>query len=193
MIKVEKIKVNSKLFNFINNEVLIDLNVSKEEFWKGFSNIVDYFFPKNLELLNKRKQIQNNLNKFFKEQKGSGVKIEKYKRYLYDIGYLTKEGKSFKINTKNVDTEIANISGPQLVVPITNARYALNAVNARWGSLYDALYGTNILGPIPKNSKYNKKRGDKVIDYSRNHLDNFAPLKKSSWKNIIKIMAQKLL
>ena len=187
MIKVKKIKVNSKLFNFINNEVLIDLNVSKEEFWKGFSNIVDYFFPKNLELLNKRNQIQNNLNKFFKEQKGSEVKIEKYKRYLYDIGYLTKEGKSFKINTKNVDTEIANISGPQLVVPITNARYALNAVNARWGSLYDALYGANILGPIPKNSKYNKKRGDKVIDYSRNHLDNFAPLKKSSWKNIIKI------
>ena len=195
MIVENNIKINKKLYKFINEEVLIGIDINKDFFWKEFSKIIDDFQPINQRLLKKRINIQEKINKWHEKNKGNKINFDEYKKFLYDIDYLVKEGDDFKIDTKNVDTEIAHICGPQLVVPITNSRYALNAVNARWGSLYNALYGTNILGELPREREYNSKRGENVVLYAKSHLDNFAPLKKNSWIDIIniKIENQKII
>ena len=128
------------------------------------------------------------------KNKAKKFNINKYKKFLLDIGYLKKKATKFKIQTKNVDEEIAKIPGPQLVVPISNARYALNAANARWGSLYDALYGTDAIGSEKLDNRYNV-RGGKVIRYCRDFLDEIFPLKNGSWKkvNFLKIIGHKLV
>jgi Malate synthase len=139
-----------------------------------------------------------NLEKFYKkkidiwhrDKKGKKINPKEYLNFLKEIGYLNKEGKKFQIGTKNVDSEISTIAGPQLVVPVMNARYSLNAANARWGSLYDALYGTDVISEsngAERGKKYNYIRGEKVIAYARNFLDINVPLKKGSWKNISEI------
>ena len=184
MINKYKIKVDPKLLDFINNEVLADLQISEEKFWSGFSDIVDIFFPQNVELINKRKDLQKALNKWHKNNKSKEVNIEDYKKFLKEINYLVEEGPDFKITTSNVDEEISTICGPQLVVPLTNARFALNAVNARWGSLYDALYGSDALGDRPTGDSYNRKRGKKVIAFAKSHLNKFAPLVDENWDQI---------
>ena len=184
MINKYKIKVDPKLLDFINNEVLADLQISEEKFWSGFSDIVDIFFPQNVELINKRKDLQKALNKWHKNNKSKEVNIEDYKKFLKEINYLVEEGPDFKITTSNVDEEISTICGPQLVVPLTNARFALNAVNARWGSLYDALYGSDALGDRPIGDSYNRKRGKKVIAFAKSHLNKFAPLVDENWDQI---------
>ena len=191
MITKGRIKIDNKLFEFVNQEVLAELNIEQEKFWQGFSTIIDTFFQFNKDLLNKRKDIQNKLNQWHIDNKSKDLDINSYKKFLLKINYLVEEGDDFKISTSNVDEEIANICGPQLVVPITNARFALNAVNARWGSLYDALYGTDALGSLPKNKTYDPVRGNKVVTFAKLHLDKFAPLQNISWDQINKIQLDK--
>ena len=184
MILKKNIKINDNLYNFINNEVLKDINLEEDKFWNGFSDIVDIYYPKNIYLLKKRKDLQNKINKWHKENKSENIELEEYKNFLKDIDYIVEEGPNFKITTSNIDEEISTICGPQLVVPITNARFAINAVNARWGSLYDALYGTDAIGEAPKGGIYDIERGDKVIKFAKSHLDKFAPLKKANWIDV---------
>ena len=142
-IHINQLKIDSNLFNFVNTEILPGIDIQQDQFWKNFSTIIQELDPINKNLLEKRKNLQLKLDNWHETNKGKEIDIHEYKQFLSDINYLVEEKEDFKINTENVDDEIAKISGPQLVVPITNARYALNAVNARWGSLYDALYGTN--------------------------------------------------
>ena len=184
MILKKNIKINDNLYNFINNEVLKDINLEEDKFWNGFSDIVDIYYPKNIYLLKKRKDLQNKINKWHKENKSKNIELEEYKNFLKDIDYIVEEGPNFKITTSNIDEEISTICGPQLVVPITNARFAINAVNARWGSLYDALYGTDAIGEAPKGGAYDKERGDKVVKFAKSHLDKFAPLKQANWIDV---------
>ncbi|MDC0161809.1 malate synthase G [bacterium] len=187
MILKKNIKIDDDLYRFINNEVLKDTNINEEYFWNGFSDIVDIYYPKNKYLLEKRKDLQYKINIWHQENKSKDINIEEYKSFLKKINYIVEEGPDFKITTSNIDDEISKICGPQLVVPITNARFAINAVNARWGSLYDALYGTDVLGKTPKSGVYDTKRGDKVVSFAKSHLDKFAPLKNTLWNEINKI------
>ena len=187
MIEHKNIKINSNLFNFVNTEILNDLNISSENFWNGFSDIVDIYYKKNNDLLNNRNILQSKINDWYAAHKSKDIDLEKYKKFLKEINYIVSEGPEFKITTSNVDKEISTICGPQLVVPITNARFALNAVNARWGSFYDALYGTDALGDLPQGNSYNSERGARVVAFAKSHLDKFAPLLNSSWKEINKI------
>ena len=184
MILKKNIKINDNLYNFINNEVLKDINIEEDKFWNGFSDIVDIYYPKNIYLLKKRQDLQNKINKWHKENKSKNIELEEYNNFLKDIDYIVEEGPNFKITTSNIDEEISTICGPQLVVPITNARFAINAVNARWGSLYDALYGTDAIGEAPKGGAYDKERGDKVVKFAKSHLDKFAPLKQANWIDV---------
>ncbi|MDB4860041.1 malate synthase G [Alphaproteobacteria bacterium] len=187
MIELKNIKINSNLFNFVNTEVLNDLNISSEHFWNGFSDIVDIYYKKNNDLLNIRKNLQSKINDWHVAHRSKDIDLDEYKKFLKEINYIVKEGPEFKITTSNVDKEISTICGPQLVVPITNARFALNAVNARWGSFYNALYGTDALGDMPEGNSYDSARGAKVVVFAKSHLDKFAPLINTSWKDINKI------
>ena len=135
MIEQKNIKIDLNLFNFINSEVLNDLDISIEDFWNGFSDIVDIYYKKNNDLLDHRKNLQTKINEWHIRHKSQDIDLKEYKKFLEEINYIVNEGPDFKITTSNVDKEISTICGPQLVVPITNARFALNAVNARWGRL----------------------------------------------------------
>jgi len=181
------LKIDKNFYNFINLEVLPGTKIKKKFFWKNFSILVNKLAPKNRRLLNKRKKIQKKIDIWHKKNIAKKHNPSEYKKFLHAIDYLVKEGSDFKINTKNVDQEISNISGPQLVVPITNARYAINAVNARWGSFYDALYGTDVIGSLPETKSYDSERGSKVKEYAKSHLDIFAPLSNANWNQIIEI------
>ena len=133
------------MLSFVNKELLKDLDISSEIFWEGFDNAVHDLAPQNKELIQIRENLQKKIDDWHIKNKGNETEIEQYKKFLREIGYLKEEGPDFKIETSNVDDEITQIAGPQLVVPIMNARYTLNAANARWVSLYDSLYGTNII------------------------------------------------
>ena len=187
--KISKFELNidTNLYNFVNLEVLPGTNINEDSFWKGFSELVNELAPINKILLKKRENIQKQINNWHQENLGKDHDPKLYEKFLRDIKYLLPEGPDFKINTENVDSEIAEISGPQLVVPITNSRYAINAVNARWGSLYDAVYGTDVLGSLPKDAIYDPKRGSKVIEYAKSHLDKLAPLSQTNWNQITEI------
>ena len=138
---VNNLKVSKELLSFVNNDLLKDTNISPEKFWSGFDKAVHKLAPKNKKLIETRTILQKKIDDWHIKNKGNENKIEEYKKFLKKIGYLKDEGPDFKIETTNVDEEITKIAGPQLVVPIMNARYALNAANARWVSLYDSLYG----------------------------------------------------
>ena len=180
------LKVATSLYNFIEQQVLPAVGVNSEKFWKGFSDIVTDLAPKNIALLAERDRIQTEMDKWHTANPGpvaEGKPMKAYRKFLSQIGYLVPEPRNAKATTTNVDAELAKLAGPQLVVPILNARYALNAANARWGSLYDALYGTDAISEADgceKGSGYNPKRGAKVIDYCRHVLDRCAPLKTGS-------------
>ena len=195
MIEKKNIQINSNLFNFINTEVLNGLNINSEDFWNGFSDIVDIYFKKNNDLLNIRKNLQSKINDWHVAHRSKDINLEEYKKFLKEINYIVNEGPEFKITTSNVDKEISTICGPQLVVPITNARFALNAVNARWGSFYDALYGTDALGDIPEGNNYDSERGARVVAFAKSHLDKFAPLLNTSWVEInnIQLIENKII
>ena len=190
---VENLKVSEDLLNFVNNELLKDTPVSPEKFWSGFSKVVHDLAPKNKELIKIRGEIQQKINEWHKSRKGNEINLEEYKDFLKSIGYLKEVGPDFKIETKNVDEEITSIAGPQLVVPIMNARYALNAANARWMSLYDSLYGTDAIEDSEDSTsqRYDPERGELVIKYGREFLDKFFTLKDFSWKKITGIAVQK--
>ena len=195
MIEHKNIKIDPSLFNFVNTEVLNELNISSEYFWNGFSDIVDIYYKKNNDLLNIRKNLQSKINDWHVAHKSKDINLEEYKKFLKEINYIVKEGPEFKITTSNVDKEISTICGPQLVVPITNARFALNAVNARWGSFYDALYGTDVLGDIPEGNNYDSERGERVVAFAKSHLDKFAPLLNTSWGEVnnIQLIENKII
>ncbi|MBU4183873.1 MAG: malate synthase G [Gammaproteobacteria bacterium] len=183
---VHGLQVATALYDFINQRVLPGTGVSAETFWKGFDAIVADLAPKNAALLAERDRLQSELDTWHSANPGPITDMVAYRKFLETIGYLVPVPKKVKATTKNVDDELATQAGPQLVVPILNARYALNAANARWGSLYDALYGTDVLSEdkgcekVGKKGGYNPKRGAKVIEYARYVLDRCAPLKKGS-------------
>ncbi len=183
---VNRLKVSEELFLFVNTELLEGTNISSEEFWKGFDETIHELATKNKELIEIRENLQKKIDKWHIDNKGKEIKIDEYKKFLKDIGYLKNEGPDFKIETKNVDEEIASIAGPQLVVPIMNARYALNAANARWMSMYDSLYGTDVIEESEDSTsqRYDPERGELVIRYGREFLDKYFTLKDFSWKKI---------
>ena len=180
------LKISSALFEFINNEVIPGTNIKSDDFWSKFEKVTHELAPINKSLIEKRESIQKKIDQWHKNNKGKNFDKKEYTDFLKSISYIVSEKEDFKINTEDVDQEIASIAGPQLVVPVDNARYALNAANARWGSLYDALYGTDII-PGDKAKEYDEKRGKQVIAYVRNFLDEVVPLSNTSWKEISEI------
>ena len=183
--KINNLSVSSDLLNFINNDLLKETEITPERFWFGFDKAVHELAPKNKELLETREKLQKKIDEWHIKNKGIEINIDEYKKFLQEIGYLKKVGSDFKIKTKNIDKEITTIAGPQLVVPIMNERYALNAANARWMSLYDSLYGTDVIKSEEGGSeRYDPSRGQDVIKYVREFLDKYIPIEKTSWKNI---------
>ena len=194
--EVNNLKISSELLRFVNNEILRDTDVSPEKFWSDFDQIVHELAPINKKLLDKRQDLQKKIDDWHIENKGKEFDIHKYKKFLNEIGYLKDQGPDFIIETKNIDDEISTIAGPQLVVPIMNARYTLNAANARWVSLYDSLYGTDIIESEEGGSeRYDPNRGQEVIKYVREFFDKIIPIDGTSWKNIasLKVVNSQLI
>ena len=187
-IKINSIQVEQNFYNFINDEVLPGTSLDPTDFWYRSSSMLKNFDKPNKLLLQDRQRMQTLLDEWNDKNKGKNFQISKYKAFLKKIGYLKDNGPDFKITTKNVDPEIAKISGPQLVVPVTNPRYAINAANARWGSLYDAIYGTDVLGDVANSSGYEPDRGLRVVKWVRNLLDQSVPLCDASWNDITKVI-----
>ena len=177
------LQIAAELFEFTETKALPGTGVDAETFWSGFAKIVEDLTPTNRALLAKRDEIQKQIDSWHIAHKGQEQDMEGYKAFLSEIGYLVPEGVDFQIETANVDPEIATIPGPQLVVPIMNARYALNAANARWGSLYDALYGTDALGDLPTKGPFDPARGARVVAWAKEFLDDSAPLAGGSHKD----------
>ncbi|WNG85179.1 malate synthase G [Mycobacterium sp. ITM-2016-00317] len=186
-VTVGSLRVAPELYDFINNEALPGTDIDPDTFWSGVDKVVADLTPRNQELLARRDDLQAQIDRWHRARVIGGFEPAEYKQFLTDIGYLEPEPADFTITTAGVDDEITTTAGPQLVVPILNARFALNAANARWGSLYDALYGTDVIseedGAEP-GSSYNPVRGDKVIAYARKFLDQAVPLASGSWSDI---------
>ncbi len=183
--KINTLLVSNTLLELINKEILQDTNISPEKFWKGFDEAINELAPKNKKLIKIREDLQKKIDAWHIDNKSKEIDLKEYKKFLKEIGYLKEIGPDFKIKTKNVDQEITSIAGPQLVVPIMNERYALNAANARWMSLYDSLYGTDIIESEEGGSeRYDPLRGQEVIKYVREFLDKYVPIENTSWKSI---------
>ena len=179
-------QIHQGFYNFINEEVLPLCSINETTFWQDFEQLVADLTPRNQSLLKTRQDLQNKIDQWHQDHKGQAINQDIYQRFLKEIGYLVDQGPDFEISTQNVDTEIAQMSGPQLVVPITNERFALNAANARWGSLYDALYGTDVIAkdPSQKTTGYDQARGEHVIAYAKDFLDQNFPLTSGSHKDV---------
>ena len=181
------LSVAKELSSFLSTEVLPGLEISEDHFWSSLEKIIQEFSPRNKELLDIRESMQSQIDAWHLANPGGEKNLDVYKDFLKDIGYLLPEGEDFKITTENVDPEISSIAGPQLVVPVMNARFALNAANARWGSLYDALYGTDMISEDDGASRagaYNSIRGNKVIAFSKNFLDEHFALDNASYSDV---------
>ena len=188
---INNLKVSEILVSFVNEELLKDIGISSEKFWLDFDKIVHELAPINKKLIEKREILQKKIDNWHIKNRGNKITTIEYKKFLKEIGYLVEEGPSFEIETNNVDDEIKSIAGPQLVVPIMNARYTLNAANARWVSLYDSLYGTNIIESDEGGSeRYDPLRGQEVIKYVREFFDKYVPIEGTSWKNIASLKVE---
>jgi len=195
-IKKGNLTINSVLLEFVNKEIIPGTDINVDEFWKKFDSALHELAPINKALIEKREVIQKEIDAWHLNNKGKNLNKEEYIKFLKSINYIVEEKDDFQVNTQNVDDEIARIAGPQLVVPIDNARYAINAANARWGSLYDSLYGTDVIPETDgatKSGSYNAIRGNKVIVYAKNFLDKIFPLTDGSWKDISKISVNNVL
>ena len=182
-IEVSGLQVARSIYDLVKQDIIPGTGVDTDTFWEAFASIITEFAPKNRELLAKRDTLQKQIDQWHQQHSGQPVNQVAYKAFLQEIGYLVPEGDEFSVTTTNVDPEITSQAGPQLVVPVMNARFALNAANARWGSLYDALYGTDVLPETDgaeKTASYNPLRGAKAIEYGRNFLDQSAPLSQGS-------------
>ena len=189
-IKKENLNISSVLFEFVNKEVIPGTDIDVDKFWKKFDSAVHELAPINRALIEKREVIQKQIDTWHLANKDKNFNKDGYIKFLKSINYIVEEKEDFQITTQNVDDEIAKIAGPQLVVPIDNARYAINAANARWGSLYDSLYGTDVIPKTDDAAKidsYNPIRGSKVIEYAKKFLDKIFPLTAGSWEDISKI------
>ncbi len=185
-VTVHGLQVARSLYDFVNKEALPGTGIEADKFWAGFSTLAVKLMPENRALLAERDRLQAAIDAWHKANPQRPIDQAAYTAFLKEIGYLVPEGADFTIGTANVDPEIATIAGPQLVVPLTNARFALNALNARWGSLYDAAYGTDAIsqdGELAAGKGYNQKRGEKVIEFARDLLDLAAPLASGSWRD----------
>jgi malate synthase len=183
-VTVGNLRVAATLYDFVNDEALPGTDIDPDTFWSGVDKVVADLTPKNQDLLARRDDLQAQIDKWHRHRVIEPLDPQAYKQFLTEIGYLQPEPEPFTITTSGVDEEISTTAGPQLVVPVLNARFALNAANARWGSLYDALYGTDVISEADgaeKTSGYNKVRGDKVIAYAREFLDKAVPLESGSW------------
>ncbi len=186
-VSVGGLQVAEALYEFVSEKALPGTGVDAESFWSGFGRLVADLAPQNRSLLEKRDRIQEQLDDWCRQHRGKAIDMGAYKDFLTEIGYLVPEGEAFEISTENVDDEIAKIAGPQLVVPVNNARYALNAANARWGSLYDAFYGTDVVpedGGLEKGLSFNKKRGAAVVGHVAEFLDDAVPLTDGSHADV---------
>ncbi|TIX38498.1 MAG: malate synthase G, partial [Mesorhizobium sp.] len=185
-VEIAGLRIARELHDFVVNEALLGTGIEAEAFWSGFSAIVHDLSPKNRALLEKRDAMQDKLDRWYRDN-GAPVDMEAYKSFLREIGYLLPEGPAFGVTTENVDPEIALVAGPQLVVPVMNARYALNAANARWGSLYDALYGTDAIPETDgaeRGNKFNPARGAKVVAWVKGFFDEAVPLTTGKWAGV---------
>ena len=181
-----KLSISTSLHALLEQEIAPDLNLDTAKFWQDFQKIAEKYIPINENLLKKREELQTKIDEWHLSNKD--FDFDSYKSFLKDIGYLVEEGADFEISTANVDAEIAQIAGPQLVVPVMNARFSLNAANARWGSLYDALYGTDMISEddgADRGGAYNPIRGDKVIDFSKNFLNDYLPLTEGKYQDVV--------
>ena len=180
MSEIHGLKVATVLKTFIDEEALPGTGVESEAFWSGFAKILEDLAPKNVRFLEVRGELQGKIDAWHREHKTRTIDGNAYRDFLKDIGYLVPEGPDFSIDTANIDPEISKIPGPQLVVPLMNARYTLNAANARWASLYDALYGTDAMGDLPEGKGYDRARGARVVTWAKSFLDGLAPLDRIS-------------
>ena len=186
-VKHGNLQVSHELDSFLKNEVLPGIDVEADSFWSAFEIILQEFGGRNKALLDKRKEIQKQIDEWHISRKGEPHNQDEYIEFLKKIDYLIDEGEDFEITTTNVDSEIREVAGAQLVVPVMNARFSLNAANARWGSLYDALYGTDMIseeGGAERSGPYNPARGDKVIEFSKDFLDESVPLQSGNYKDV---------
>jgi malate synthase len=189
-VTVGNLRVAKVLHDFVNNEALPGTDLDSDSFWAGADKVITDLAPRNADLLARRDELQAQIDKWHRQRVIEPHDAEAYKAFLTEIGYLLPEPDDFSITTSGVDPEITTTAGPQLVVPVLNARFALNASNARWGSLYDALYGTDVISEedgAEKGSSYNRVRGDKVIAYARAFLDQATPLESGSWTDATKL------
>ena len=182
-----ELQVAGALASFIETRALPGTGVAGADFWTGLSALVHDLGPKNRALLKTRADLQARIDAWHIANRAELFDADAYQQFLRDIGYLVPEGDSFEIDTINVDPEIATIPGPQLVVPITNARFALNAANARWGSLYDALYGTDAMGDLPGSKGYDAARGARVVAWAKTFLDGAVPLASGRWADVDRV------
>src|SRR3954453_14115344 len=184
------LRIARVLYDFVNNEALPGTGLDPDSFWAGVDKVVTDLAPRNQDLLLRGDELQAQIDRWHRQRVIESADTEDFKQayqqFLTDIGYLEPEPEDFSVTTSGVDAEIATTAGPQLVVPVLNARFAINAANARWGSLYDALYGTDVIPEddgAEKGTSYNKVRGDKVISYARRFLDGAVPLASGSWSD----------
>jgi malate synthase len=194
-IEMSGLRIDEKLYDLVRDEIAPGTGVNADRFWRSLGKIVKDLGPKNRSLLEKRDKLQTQIDQYHLARKGQPLNSEEYKAFLKEIGYLLPEGKNFKVTTANVDPEITEIAGAQLVVPLDNARYALNAANARWGSLYDALYGTNVIPEedgAEKGEFYNPRRGAKVIAYTEEFLDKAVGLKRGSFSDVTRFFLRRV-